>query len=108
MIYMRKQYLWIKMESSKPIYKISKELGLDSNKIILACKTLGINAKGSTKRLNLFELEKIIDYFNSGKNASIETIEIGNKNTQNKYKKNSVKKESKNLEKNYFPNRLIG
>ena len=96
------------MESSKPIYKISKELGLDTNKIILACKTLGINAKGSTKRLNSEELEKIIDYFSSGKNASTETIEIGNKKSKIENKKNSVKKESKNVENSYFPNRLIG
>ena len=96
------------MESSKPIYKISKELGLDTNKIILACKTLGINAKGSTKRLNSEELEKIIDYFTSGKNASTETIEIGNKKSKIENKKNSVKKESKNVENSYFPNRLIG
>ena len=96
------------MEPSKPIYKISKELGLDTNKIILACKNLGINAKGSTKRLNSEELEKIIDYFTSGKNASTETIEIGNKKTETENKKNSVKKESKNVENCYFPNRLIG
>jgi len=96
------------MESSKPIYKISKELGLDTNKIILACKTLGINAKGSTKRLNSEELEKIIDYFTSGKNASTETIEIVNKKSETENKKNSVKKESKNVENSYFPNRLIG
>ena len=96
------------MESNKPIYKISKELGLDTNKIILACKTLGINAKGSTKRLNSEELEKIIDYFTSGKNASTETIEIGNKKSKIENKKNSVKKESKNVENSYFPNRLIG
>jgi len=96
------------MESSKPIYKISKELGLDTNKIILACKTLGINAKGSTKRLNREELSKIIDYFNSGKNASTETIEIGNKKSETENKKNSFKKESQVQEKSYFPNRLIG
>ena len=96
------------MESSKPIYKISKELGYDTNKIILACKNLGINAKGSSKRLNSEELEKIIDYFSSGKNASTETIEIGNKKSERANKKNSVKKESQDLEKSYFPNRLIG
>ena len=96
------------MESSKPIYKISKELGFDTNKIILACKTLGINAKGSTKRLNSEELEKIIDYFNSGKNASTETIEIGNKKSKTENKKYSEKKESQDVEKGYFPNRLIG
>ena len=96
------------MESSKPIYKISKELGFDTNKIILACKTLGINAKGSSKRLNSEELEKIINYFNSGKNASTETIEIGNKKSEKENKKNKVKKESEDLENIYFPNRLIG
>ena len=96
------------MESSKPIYKISKELGFDTNKIILACKTLGINAKGSSKRLNSDELERIINYFNSGKNASTETIEIGNKKSQKENKKNSVKKESEDLKNIFFPNRLIG
>ena len=96
------------MESSKPIYKISKEIGFDTNKIILACKTLGINAKGSSKRLNSEELEKIINYFNSGKNASTETIEIGNKKSEKENKKNSVKKESEDLENIFFPNRLIG
>ena len=96
------------MESSKPIYKISKELGYDTNKIILACKTLGINAKGSSKRLNSEELAKIIDYFNSGKNASTETIEIGNKKAEKENKNSSFKKESQNLENIYFPNRLIG
>ena len=96
------------MESTTPIYKISKEIGFDTNKIILACKTLGINAKGSSKRLNSEELEKIINYFNSGKNASTETIEIGNKKSEKENKKNSVKKESKDLENIFFPNRLIG
>ena len=96
------------MESSKPIYKVSKELGLDTNKIILACQTLGINAKGSTKRLNSEELEKIINYFNSGKNVSTETIEIGDKKSEKEIKNSSVKKESHNLENIYFPNRLIG
>ena len=96
------------MESSKPIYKVSKELGIDPNKIISACKTLGIYAKGSSKRLNSEELEKIIEYFNSGKNASTETIEIGNKESKKENKKNSVKKESEDLENIFFPNRLIG
>ena len=90
------------MESSKPIYKISKELGFDTNKIILACKTLGINAKGSSKRLNTDELERIINYFNSGKNASTETIEIGNKKSEKENKNYSVKKESQNLENIYL------
>ena len=96
------------MESSKPIYKVSKELGIDPNKIISACKTLGIYAKGSSKRLNSEELEKIIEYFNSGKNASTETIEIGNKKSEKVNKKISVKKETQHKKINYFPNRLIG
>jgi len=96
------------MESSKPIYKISKELGYDTNKIILACKTLGINAKASSKRLNSEELERIINYFNLGKNASTETIEIGSKKSEKENRNSSVKKESQNLENTYFPNRLIG
>ncbi len=96
------------MESSKPIYKISKELGIDTNKIILACKTLGINAKASSKRLNSEEIDKIINYFNSGKDASTEIIEIGNKKAEKENKKNSLIKESQDLENIYFPNRLIG
>ena len=96
------------MESSKPIYKISKELGVDTNKIILACKTLGINAKGSTKRLNKEEIENIINYFNSGKNVSSETIDIGKKKHGRVNKNNSIKKEKQYLENIYFPNRLIG
>ena len=96
------------MESSKPIYKVSKELGIDSNRIILACKTLGIHAKGSSKRLNNEELGKIINYFNSGKNVSTETIEIGNKSSEKLNKKKSSRKENQSLENIYFPNRLIG
>ena len=96
------------MESSKPIYKISKELGYATNKIILACKTLGINAKASSKRLNIEELEKIINYFKSGKNASNETIEIGTIKSEKENKNNSVKKDSQDLKNIYFPNRLIG
>ena len=98
------------MESSKPIYKVSKELGIDSNRIIVACKTLGIHAKGSSKRLNSEELEKIINYFNSGKNVSTETIEIGSKNkmSEKSNKKKSIREEKQYPENVYFPNRLIG
>ena len=96
------------MESSKPIYKVSKELGIESNRIILACKTLGIHAKGSSKRLNNEELGKIINYFNSGKNVSTETIEIGNKKSEKSNKKKSIREEKQYSENIYFPNRLIG
>tara|TARA_B100000212_G_C27171314_1_gene446178 strand:+ start:360 stop:650 length:291 start_codon:yes stop_codon:yes gene_type:complete len=96
------------MQSSKPIYKVSKELGIDTNRIILACKTLGIYAKGSSKRLNSEELEKIINYFNSGQNVSNETIEIGSKKPEKLNKKNLLEKEKKDSRNIYFPNRLIG
>jgi len=96
------------MQSSKPIYKVSKELGIDTNRIILACKTLGIYAKGSSKRLNSEELEKIINYFNSGKNVSNETIEISIKKSEQVTKKNLNIKENQYSENIYFPNRLIG
>ena len=96
------------MQSSKPIYKVSKDLGIDTNRIILACKTLGIYAKGSSKRLNSEELEKVINYFNSGKDASTETIELGSKQPEKVNKKKSIRKESKYSENIYFPNRLIG
>ena len=95
------------MQSSQPIYKVSKDLGIETSKVILACKTLGINAKGSSKRLNREELEIIIEYFNAGKNASTETIEIGSKKSEKGNKKKSSIKESQYSEKFYFPNRLI-
>tara|TARA_Y100000589_G_scaffold234727_1_gene222131 strand:- start:2940 stop:3230 length:291 start_codon:yes stop_codon:yes gene_type:complete len=96
------------MELSKPIYKISKEIGVETNRILIACKTLGISAKASTKRLNSEEIENIINYFNSGRNASSETIDIGNKKSEKVNKVNSIKKENQYLETIYFPNRLIG
>tara|TARA_Y100000589_G_scaffold47371_1_gene39706 strand:+ start:160 stop:450 length:291 start_codon:yes stop_codon:yes gene_type:complete len=96
------------MESSKPIYKISKEIGIETNRILLACKTLGIYAKGSSKRLKSEELEKVINYFNSGKNVSTETIEIGNKNSEKVRRKKPIEKDNQITENNYFPNRLIG
>ena len=96
------------MESSKPIYKISKEIGVETNRILIACKTLGISAKASTKRLNSEEIENIINYFNSGRNASSETIDIGNKKSEKVNKVNSIKKDNQYLETIYFPNRLIG
>ena len=96
------------MQSSKPIYEIAKDLCIDTNKIIIACKSLGIQAKGSSKKLNSEQLEKIIKYFNTGQNASIETIDIGNKNSEKVKKKKSIRKETNFLKNTYFPNRLIG
>ena len=50
------------MASNTPIYALAKELDISSNRIILACKSLGIPAKGSTKRLKQEELEKVKNY----------------------------------------------
>ena len=96
------------MSSSKPIYSIAKELNVNSNSVLLACKTLGILAKASSKRLNKEELEKVINYFKSGKNVPFETIEVTDINSLN-----NTNSKTKNIEKvhssvNYFPNRLIG
>ena len=68
------------MTSNTPIFTIAKDLNVESNRVLLACKKLGINAKGATKRLNKEELEKIKSYFETGKNASDEIIHL-NKNT---------------------------
>ena len=92
------------MSSNTPIYRIAKELNIDSNRIILACKSIGINAKGATKRLNEKELERVKNYFETGKNVSEEIVEITQKNTSIKSKTNTIKRETK---KSYFPNRLI-
>ena len=92
------------MSINTPIFTIAKDLNLDSNRILSACKKLGINAKGATKRLNKEELEKIKNYFEKGKNVSDEIVNI-NKNKV-KVKRNSKKIEEK-IQLNYFPNRLI-
>ena len=92
------------MASNTPIYSIAKELNIDSNRIVLACKSIGINAKGATKRLNEEELEKVKNYFETGKNVSEEIVEINQKKTSIKSKTNKTKRETKI---SYFPNRLI-
>ena len=92
------------MSSNTPIYSIAKELNIDSNRILLACKSIGINAKGATKRLNEEELEKVKNYFETGKNVSEEIVEINQKKTLIKSKTKKIKRETKI---SYFPNRLI-
>ena len=90
------------MSITTPIFTIAKDLNVESNRILLACKKLGINAKGATKRLNKEEFEKIKSYFETGKNVSDEVINL------NKAKiKSSSKKivEKENIK--YFANRLI-
>ena len=92
------------MSINTPIFTIAKNLNLESNRILQACKRLGINAKGATKRLNKQELEKIKSYFETGKNVSDEIVNL-NKN------KVTVKSSSRKIEEkvkiNYFKNRLI-
>ena len=93
------------MASNTPIYSLAKELDIDSKRIILACKTIGIPAKGATKRLNEDELEKVKNYFQTGKNVSEEIVEINKKVTKTKKKTSKIKIEAKTK---YFPNRLVG
>ena len=90
------------MSTNTPIFNIAKDLNVESNRILLACKKLGINAKGATKRLNKEELEKIKSYFETGKNVSDEVI------TLDKVKdKSSSRKVVEKEKKKYFANRLI-
>jgi len=90
------------MSINTPIFSIAKELNVESNRILLACKKLGINAKGATKRLNGEELEKIKSYFETGKNVSDEVINLNKVKTKNSSKKITEKNKIK-----YFANRLI-
>ena len=90
------------MSINTPIFSIAKDLNVESNRILLACKKLGINAKGATKRLNEEELKKIKSYFETGKNVSDEVINLNKVKT-----KSSSKKIVENVKIKYFTNRLI-
>ena len=90
------------MSINTPIFSIAKDLNVEINRILIACKKLGINAKGATKRLNKEELDKIKSYFEKGKNVSDEVINL------NKVKsKSSSKKIVEKVKIKYFANRLI-
>ena len=92
------------MSVTIPIFAIAKDLNLESNRILIACKKLGINAKGATKRLNKEELEKIKSYFETGKNVSDEIVNLN----KNKVKAKVVtRKNEEKIKINYFANRLI-
>ena len=93
------------MSTNTPIFTIAKDLNVESNRILLACKKLGINAKGATKRLNKQELEKIKSYFEKGKNVSDEIVNLdkGNHIKGNK----TSRKISEKVKVKYFANRLI-
>ena len=90
------------MSISTPIFTIAKDLNVGSNRILFACKKLGINAKGAAKRLNEEELEKIKNYFETGKNVSDEVINLNKVKT-----KSSSKKIAEKVKIKYFANRLI-
>ena len=90
------------MSINTPIFTIAKDLNVESNRILLACKKLGINAKGATKSLNKHELEKIKSYFETGKNVSDEVINLNKVKTKSSFKKPVEKVKIK-----YFSNRLI-
>ena len=89
------------MSNNTPIFTIAKDLNIESNRILLACKKLGINAKAATKRLNKQELEKIKSYFETGKNVSDEVIHLNKVNA-----KSISRKISEKVKINYFANRL--
>jgi len=90
------------MSNNTPIFSIAKNLNVESNRILLACKKLGINAKGATKRLNEEELNKIKSYFETGKNVSDEVINLNKVKT-----KSSSRKITEKVKIKYFANRLI-
>ena len=92
------------MSVNTPIFAIAKDLNVESNRILLACKKLGIDAKGATKRLNKEELKKIKSYFDTGKNASDEIVNLNETKVNTK---SGLKKIEENLKIRYFANRLI-
>ena len=90
------------MPTNIPIFTIAKDLNVESNRVLSACKKLGIEAKAVTKRLNNQELEKIKSYFETGKNVSDEVINLNNVKAKSNSKKIVEKVRIK-----YFANRLI-
>ena len=93
------------MSEKKPIHLISKDLGIDANKVIKACNEIGIYAKGASKRLDYREEEKIKTYFNNGKDVANEVIDIKiNPLNETKIQKGFT---VKSINNKYFPNRLI-
>ena len=95
------------MSINTPIFTIAKDLNVETNRILLACKKLGINAKGATKRLNKEEFEKIKSYFETGKNVSDEIVNLNNDINNKGEEKSSARKIEEKEKINYFANRLI-
>ena len=90
------------MSINTPIFTIAKYLNVESNRVLIGCKKLGINAKGAAKRLNEEELNEIKNYFVTGKNVSDEVINLNKVKT-----KRSSKKIAEKVKIKYFANRLI-
>jgi len=89
----------------KPIYVIAKDLGIDTKKVVNACNQIGIYAKGASKRLDHQEEEKVLSYFNNGKNVANETIDIEISSLNETKIEKGYPNKSNNYK--YFPNRLI-
>ena len=92
------------MSINTPIFTLAKDLNVESNRILLACKKLGINAKGATKRLNKEESEQIKNYFDTGKNVSDEIVNLNKNKVKAKISSRKIEEKEKI---NYFANRLI-
>ena len=92
------------MSINTPIFTLAKDLNVESNRILLACKKLGINAKGATKRLNKEESEQIKSYFDTGKNVSDEIVNLNENKVKAKISSRKIEEKEKI---NYFANRLI-
>ena len=90
------------MSINTPIFAIAKDLNVESNRVLSACKKLGFEAKGVTKRLNKEEFERIKSYFETGKNVSNEVINLSQVKA-----KSSSRKIVEKVKINYFANRLI-
>ena len=92
------------MDITTPIFTIAKDLNVESNRVLLACKKLGINAKAATKRLNNEDVGKVKSYFETGKNVSDEIVNLN----KNKVKEKNITRKIETREmKKFFPNRLI-
>ena len=93
------------MSDKRPIHVIAKDLGIETKKVINACNQIGIFVKGASKKLDHKEEEKIKNYFNNGKNAANEVIDI--KIDSIKETTNQKEFTIKSTNNKYFPNRLI-
>ena len=92
------------MTIKTPIFTLAKDLNVESSRILLACKKLGINAKGVAKRLNKEESEQIKSYFDTGKNVSDEIVNLNENKLKAKINSRKIEEKEKI---NYFANRLI-